>query len=113
MSELATILLVEDQEDDIFMVTHAFERGCIANPLRVVRDGEEAIAYLNGNGIFADRIEFPMPGLVLLDLELPRLNGFDVLRWVRQQPHLSALRVIVLTSSSNIRDVNVAYRSVV
>src|SRR5438874_4425695 len=69
MPDQATILLVEDQEDDIFMITHAFERGCIANPLRVVRDGEEAIAYLHGDGIFADRGEFPMPGLVLLDLE--------------------------------------------
>ena len=110
MPDQATILLVEDQEDDIFVITHAFERGCIENPLRVVRDGEEAIAYLNGDGIFADRGEFPIPGLVLMDLELPRLNGFDVLRWIRQQPHLSALRVIVLTASTNIRDVNLAYQ---
>jgi CheY-like chemotaxis protein len=110
MSDQATILLVEDQEDDIFMITRAFERGCIANPLRVVRDGEEAIAYLSGNGIFADRGDFPMPGLVLLDLELPRLNGFDVLRWIRQQPQLSALRVIVLTASSDTRDLNLAYQ---
>lgn len=109
MSE-ATILLIEDQEDDIFMITHAFKRGCISNPFRVVRDGEEAIAYLSGNGVFADRGKFPMPGLVLLDLELPRLNGFDVLRWIRHQPHLSALRVIVLTASSNARDVNMAYQ---
>jgi CheY-like chemotaxis protein len=110
MSTLATILLVEDQEDDIFMITHAFERGCIANPVRVVRDGEEAIEFLSGNGVFADRGEFPIPGLVLLDLDLPRLNGFDVLRWIRQQPNLSSLRVIVLTASTNVRDVNLAYQ---
>jgi CheY-like chemotaxis protein len=110
MSELATILLVEDQEDDIFMITHAFERGCISNPLHVVRDGEEAIAYLTGDGVFADRCKFPIPGLVLLDLQLPRLNGFDVLRWIRQQPHLGAVRVIVLTASTNVRDVNLAYQ---
>src|SRR5205807_4951704 len=95
---------------DVFMITHAFERGCISNPLRVVRDGEEAIAYLNGEGPFADRVAYPVPGLILLDLELPRVNGFEVLRWIRRQPHLEAVRVVVLTASSNVRDVSLAYQ---
>ncbi len=110
MPDQAVILLVEDLEDDVFMISHALERGCINNPLRVVRDGEEAIAYLKGDGQYADRAEYPLPDLVLLDLRLPGKDGFDVLRWIRQQTHFNALRIVVLTASSNVRDVSLAYQ---
>jgi CheY-like chemotaxis protein len=75
-----------------------------------VRDGEQCVAYLSGTGKFANRDEFPLPDLLLLDLKMPGMDGFDVLLWLRQQPTLSALRVIVITSSESLRDVNRAYQ---
>ena len=76
----------------------------------LVRDGEEAMAYLAGEGKFQDRAEFPFPDLVLLDLKMPRVDGFEVLRWIREHPKIRNLRVVVLTSSHQLRDVNEAYR---
>jgi CheY-like chemotaxis protein len=108
--ESIVILLVEDSEDDISIIRKAFDRAGIPNPLHVVRDGEAAIAYLSGTGKYSVRDEYPLPGLVLLDLKLPGMDGFEVLRWIRETPGLSALRVVVLTSSDSIRDVNVAYQ---
>lgn len=108
--EQAVILLAEDREDDILLVKRAFDKGDLQNPLFVVRDGEEAISYLSGIGKYSNRSEYPLPDLLLLDLKMPRVDGFEVLRWVREQPGFSALRVVVLTSSDQIRDVNTAYR---
>src|SRR6266404_4660364 len=110
MPDQAVILLAEDREDDIALIRKAFAKAFVQNPLYVVRDGEEAIAYLKGDGRYFNREEYPLPDLLLLDLKMPRMDGFEVLRWIRQQPGLSALRVVVLTSSEDIRDVNVAYR---
>jgi len=110
MSERLVILLVEDSEDDITIIRKAFERAGVHNPLFVVRDGEAAVAYLSGNGKYSIRDEYPLPALVLLDLKLPGMDGFEVLRWIRQAPGLKSLRVIVLTSSDSIRDVNAAYQ---
>jgi CheY-like chemotaxis protein len=104
------ILLAEDREDDVLLIRKAFERAHIPNPLYVVHDGEEVIAYLKGEGKFSNRAEYPLPDLILLDLKMPRVNGFEVLAWIRQQPSLSSLRVLVLTSASEMRDVNQAYR---
>ena len=110
MSERAVIVLAEDREDDIFLIRRAFQKAGIINPLFVVRDGEEAIAYLEGRGKFFNREEFPLPALLLLDLKMPKIDGFEVLKWLRQQANFSSLRVVVLTSSSDIRDANVAYQ---
>jgi len=110
MSDQAIILLAEDREDDILLVRKAFQKGNICNPLYVVRDGEEAVAYLSGQWRYQNRSEYPLPDLFLLDLKMPRMDGFEVLRWIRQQPTLRSLRVIVLTSSNDIADVNKAYR---
>ena len=109
MPDQAVILLVEDREDDILLIRRAFQKGYINNPLQVVRDGDEAIAYLSGEGKYRNRAEYPLPDLVLLDLKMPRMDGFEVLKWVRGQPGLKGLRVIVLTSSQDMRDVNRAY----
>jgi CheY-like chemotaxis protein len=109
-SEMEVILLADDDENDIALFKRAFKQADIKNPLQIVRDGEEAIAYLAGEGTFADRNEFPLPTLLLLDLKMPRKNGFEVLQWVRQHPTLKTLRVLVLTVSSDIRDVNMAYK---
>src|SRR5437763_1889408 len=95
MSELRVILLVEDLEDDILLVRRAFAAAKLQIPLQIVRDGEEAIAYLMGIGKYAQRDEFPLPDLILLDLKMPKMDGMEVLRWIRSHPHLKALRVIV------------------
>jgi CheY-like chemotaxis protein len=104
------ILLAEDREDDVLLVRKAFQAAEMNCELRVVRDGEEAMAYLAGEGKFQSRAEFPFPNLVLLDLKMPRVDGFEVLRWIRQHPRIKNLRVVVLTSSHQLRDVNEAYR---
>lgn len=110
MSEQALFLLVEDNEDHVVLIRRAFAKSKVLNPVQVVRNGEDAIAYLEGTGRFSNRDEYPLPAVVLLDLKLTGLDGFDVLRWIRQQAGLRALRVVVLTSSSEIRDVNLAYQ---
>src|SRR5882762_9528893 len=109
MPDQAVILIAEDREDDVLLIRRAFRRAGILNPFQVVRDGDEAIGYLQGEGQYANRAEYPLPALMLLDLKMPRTDGFEVLKWVRQQPELAGLRVIVLTSSSDIRDINKAY----
>jgi CheY-like chemotaxis protein len=110
MPDKALFLLVEDEVDQVILLRRALEKANIANPLQVVRSGEEAIVYLEGAGPYVNRDEFPLPKLVLLDLKMPGISGFDVLRWIRQQPQLRALRVVVLTASNEIRDVNLAYQ---
>ena len=107
--ESRTILLVEDDQNDIFFLRYAFEVAGIENPLQVVVDGQQAIDYLSGVDQYADRRRFPFPSLVLLDLKLPVKMGTEVLRWIRKQPHLANLLVVVLTSSSDNNDVNEAY----
>jgi len=104
------VLVAEDREDDLFMLRRSFEQVGFDTPVQYVRDGEEAIAYLAGQGRFANREEYPLPTLLLLDLKMPRKNGFDVLEWIQQQPHLAELRTIVLTTSDDLLEVNRAYR---
>jgi len=103
------ILLAEDLEDDILLIRRAFAAAKISTPLFVVRDGEEATAYVSGTGKYSNRAEYPLPHLILLDLKMPRMDGFEFLRWIRQHPQLKAIPVIVLTSSEDIYDVNRAY----
>src|SRR5690348_16539021 len=110
MSDRVTILLAEDREDDIVLIRKAFKDGGIRYPLMIVRDGEEAISYLSGQGRYSNRELYPIPALFLLDLTLPVTDGFEVLRWVRSRPELEDMPVIVLTASDRIRDVNQAYR---
>jgi DNA-binding response OmpR family regulator len=104
MEESPTILLVEDDINDLFLIQRSMEKSRLANPVRVVRDGEEAVHYLAGEGAYADRAAYPVPFLVLLDLHLPKLNGFEVLRWVRSRSQYTKLRIAVLTSSSDEHD---------
>src|SRR6187431_55634 len=110
MVECGVLLLAEDREDDILLLRKAFAKANLVNPVHLVRDGAEVLAYLTGEGKYANRIEFPLPDLLLLDLQMPKMNGFEVLTWIRQQPSLRALRVVVLTSSDRIQDVNLAYQ---
>ena len=103
------ILLAEDDPNDVLSVQRAFQRNYVANPVQVVRDGEEALAYLSGQAPFADRERHPLPVLMLMDLKMPRKSGLEVLAWVRHQPGLKRLPIIVLTSSNQSPDINRAY----
>jgi CheY-like chemotaxis protein len=105
-----TILLVEDQENDAFFLKRAFGVAGIQNPIQVVQDGKEAMNYLSGIGVYADRARFPMPCLILLDLKLPRVMGLEVLRWLRAQSELKTLIVLILTSSRAATDIEMAYQ---
>lgn len=103
------ILLVEDEPDAFTLLQHAFAKCGILNPVHNVRDGDQAIAYLNGAGPYADRLAYPLPHFVLLDLKLPRCSGHEVLEWIRHQSSLRSLPVIVFTSSKERSDVRRAY----
>jgi CheY-like chemotaxis protein len=106
MLDDVAILLAEDDENDIFLMGRAFDRAGIPNRLFVVRNGQEAIDYLSGNGDYGQRNQFPLPGLMLLDLKMPWMDGFDVLNWLRTQPQFDTLPVVVLTSSKLQSDVD-------
>jgi CheY-like chemotaxis protein len=105
-----TILLVEDNADDVEFLKAAFSRAGFLNPILVVRDGEDAVSYLQGNGIYADRAKYPLPALVLLDLMLPRKSGFEVLEWIKEHPDFKSIPVIVLSGMSELLHLNRAYR---
>ena len=105
----SAILLVEDDEGDILLLRRAFRNARIANPLIEVRDGQAAIQYLSGDGDFAERTRYPLPFLILLDLRMPKLSGFEVLAWIRDQPELAELIIVVLTSSDHVPDVTKAH----
>lgn len=104
-----TILMVEDDPNDILLTQRAFMQASLVNPLRIVRDGDEAVAYLGGRGIYADRSRYPLPSLILLDLKLPKRSGLEVLEFLRGQPALKQTPVIVLTSSQESSDIQRAY----
>ena len=96
-----SLLLVEDNEHDVFLMKRALKQAEIHNPLYVVGDGEQAIDYLSGNGEFSDRESYPFPALVFLDLKLPLKSGHDVLAWIRHEAGMSELVVVVLKSSDD------------
>jgi CheY-like chemotaxis protein len=105
-----SILLVEDDRNDVFFLLFSFESAGIASPVYVVEDGQKAMDYLAGTGPYADRSRYPFPCLVLLDLKLPVKMGLEVLRWVQSQPGLRTLLILVLSSSAEMEDVDEAYR---
>ena len=108
-SSLQTILLVEDDANDVMLFRRAYHKCKLANPLQVVGDGEAAQDYLAGNDKYADRETYPLPAMVLLDFKLPRKSGLEVLAWMRSQTGLKRLPVVALTSSRERTDVNRAY----
>jgi CheY-like chemotaxis protein len=103
------ILLVEDNEDDVFLMKRALKGARVSNPLYVVEDGQQAEDYLAGTGQYADREAYPLPAIVFLDLKLPYISGHDVLAWIRRQKDLESLVVIVLTSSNEASDLSRCY----
>ncbi len=104
------ILLVEDNEDDVFLMKRALKQAGITNPLFVVEDGQQAVDYLSGTAEFGNRQEFPLPAIVFLDLKLPFKSGCEVLEWIRGQSVLRSLVVVVLTSSEEPGDLSRSYK---
>jgi two-component system response regulator len=106
---MKTILQVEDDPNDVFLLRHAMKKMGLENPVQVASDGQEAIDYLQGAGKFADREKFPLPCLVLLDLKLPCVMGLEVLRAIRRKPGTEPA-VVILTASAEEADIAAAYR---
>src|SRR5215831_7889281 len=105
-----TVLLVEDDLNDIFLVKRAFKMARIKNPLQIVTDGQEAISYLRGEGKYADREAHPLPKLIVMDIRMPRRSGFEVLEWVKDiSKPLHRIPVVIVSSSDNPSDINRAY----
>jgi CheY-like chemotaxis protein len=104
------LLVAEDDENDVFLLRRAFAEVELTNPCHVVGDGQEAIEYLSGMGKYADRAQYPLPALLILDLKMPRRTGMEVLAWLQKQEVLYCLPVMVLSSSAHPGDVDKAYR---
>lgn len=105
----ATVLIAEDSHDDFFLIERAFRKAEIGADLKWVKDGIEAKTYFLGEGPYVNRAINPVPNLILADLKMPRMNGFELLHWVRSQPKFRRIPYVVLTSSSQSPDINRAY----
>lgn len=110
MNTPGLILLVEDNDNDVLLTLLALEKAGVTNPHRSTKSAEEAVAYLKGLGRYAHREQFPLPVLIILDLSLPGLNGFELIRWVRSQAELDPVHIAVLTGSSDPRDADHAHQ---
>lgn len=108
MTKPHTILLVEDDANDVIFVETALKTAGLADGLQVAEDGAQAVAYLSGQGEFADRERYPLPALVLLDLTLPHVMGLDVLKWIRERSGFDMMLVVMLTASQQRTDIQSA-----
>ncbi len=104
-----TVLLVEDDINDVFLVKRAFKMAHIQNPLQIVTDGEQAIQYLRGEDKYASRAVFPLPKLIVMDIKMPGKSGFEVLEWVKHDSLLRRIPVIIVSGSDHPADINRAY----
>jgi CheY-like chemotaxis protein len=105
-----TILIAEDDANDVLILKKALERADIKYPIYVVPDGQEAIDYLRGEGQYSDRTKFPFPNVVFMDLKMPRMSGFDVLEWSKNNPECAVIPVIILSASKQDEDIKKAYQ---
>ena len=105
MLDHVPILLAEDDKNDIFLMRRAFDNAGFLNPLFVVHNGQQVIHYLEGTGEYSQRDKYPLPGLMLLDLKMPLMDGFDVLAWLRSRHEFDTLPVVLLTSSRHDLDI--------
>jgi len=109
MGSQLRILVAEDNPDDVFLLKRGFAKGGVQVPIHFVKDGQEAIDYLQEKPAFADATSTPVPTMLLLDLKMPKLDGFEVLEWIRQQPKLQTMLVVILSSSTLEQDRSRAY----
>ena len=109
MSSENVILQVEDDPNDVFLFQHALKQAAVPVTVRVTRDAAEAIDYLTHSCFASKHLEYPLPQLIILDLKLPRTSGLEVLEWIRSQPILKAIPVVVLSSSTQPEDIRKAY----
>lgn len=110
MSSKFVILVAEDDENDAFILQRAFNKAGISDPVQIVRDGQQAMDYLSGANQYADRSTYPMPGLAIFDIKMPRKDGFEALQWTRRQHNLDQLPVMMLSSSGELCDIEKAYK---
>ena len=103
------VLLVEDNPDDALLMQRAFQSHGVIRPPHVCRNGAEAISYLSGDGPYVDRKTYPYPHLIITDLKMPASSGFEVLQWIRQQPPLNRVIVVVFSASRHPHDIARAY----
>jgi CheY-like chemotaxis protein len=110
MSEVFRVLIVDDNGDDIVMLQRAFAKGTPQVPLQVARSGKQALEYLKGAGEFADRTAFPLPRLMILDLKMPGIDGFEIISWVRNESDCRELPIVILSSSNDPTDMGRAHK---
>src|SRR6266850_2973587 len=104
----SVVLIADDDSNDVFFLRRAFQKAGLPHPVLDVPDGERAISYLSGAEDYADRSQFPFPSLLFLDLKMPKVSGFEVLEWLRNQKNLGDLKVVVLSSSGLPSDIQKA-----
>lgn len=102
-------MIVDDSSDDVLLLKRAFYKAGVANPIQSVHSGREAIEYLKGEGNYGDRERYPIPSVILLDLQMPEGDGFDVLQWIRKKYPEGGLLVVVLTRVEELKQINRAY----
>lgn len=107
--DVTTIVIAEDDDNDVTLLEKALEAICCKHTVRIVRDGQELLEYLKGNGRYADRDAFPFPSVLLIDLKMPRVSGFDVLAWLSRHPDCSVMPTIVFSASALEDDIKRAY----
>jgi len=107
--ERPILLIVDDSKNDELLLRAAFERAGFSHTVQFVSNGDEAIAYLQAEGPYSDRATFPMPTVVLMDLNMPRRNGFELLAWIRRNRGLRRLHVYILSASNRPEDIDRAY----
>ena len=110
MRDSLNLLVADDSQVDRFLLQRAFDETGVALRALFVVDGQEVLDYLKGVDGFGDRQEHPLPALIILDLKMPRLNAFDVLKWLKSQPDHHNTPVMILTDSDDAQDINRAYR---
>ena len=110
MDRRLTIVIAEDDEDYALILQSVMKAIGWKNPIRIVSSGDAVVRYLSGVGEYADRDAYPFPSVMFLDINMPGTNGFDVLRWIREHPECSVLPTMMLTTSDNENDIQLAYR---
>jgi CheY-like chemotaxis protein len=110
-AELQPVLLIEDEKTDVILISEAFERAGVQNPILSVSHGDEALALLEGVGEYKDRTKYPLPAFILLDLKIPGMHGLQLLKWIRSRKDLRVIPVVILTNSADPTDIKSAYEA--